>query len=156
MIRKNANPERDAQVSVKGWLELVLPQECIVFAVPNEHQPKSKTAKGRARFFAMRREQGVKAGFPDLGILFPEGKTLFIEMKAPVDGILSAVQNALHSDIRALKHNVIVATSIETARGGLLRLGIKLREPAGQMVAVAQVRVGKPRVRRVVARGIAA
>lgn len=58
--------------------------------------------------------QGVLAGVPDLEIMLPGGRVVWIEMKAKV-GRLSLDQGALHADFIALGHTVITAYSAEQA-----------------------------------------
>ena len=144
---KRGSPERSVQVALRRWLELVLPVGSIVFAVKNESAAKSSDPMARARFFAKRKAEGVLTGFPDMGLLIPGPQTVLVEVKPPTNGVLSDAQDGLHTRLRSLGFPVIVATSIETARGGLLALGIPLREAAGQAVGVAKVRVAKRRVR---------
>lgn len=145
---KRGSPERSVQVTLKRWLQLVLPAGSIIAAVKNEHAPRSEDPNARARFFAKRKAEGVLAGTPDLACWLPEGRTLLVEVKAP-GGVVSETQTELHAKLRALGHTVIVATSIETCRGALLDAGFALREAAGQAVAVTKVRVAKARNRLV-------
>ena len=147
MTIRRASPERAVQVTLRRWLELVLPVGTIVFAVKNEHAPKHADPIARARFFSKRKAEGVLPGFPDLGALMPGPQTVLFEVKAPKTGVVSDVQDGLHTRLRTLGYPVVVANSIETARGGLQALGIPLREAAGQATATARVRVAKPRKR---------
>lgn len=134
------SPERDAQKSVVAWLRQVLPAGSLVAAVKNEHRASSGTQGGRIRFYAARKAEGVVTGWPDLIICVP-GRTLFVEMKAPGSGVLSAEQVALHDQLRALGFAVGVATCIETTRAFLLSAGVTLAEVAGQATKEARVRV---------------
>lgn len=147
MTAHRGSPERQVQVTLRRWLETVLPLGTIVAAVKNESAPKSQDPNARARYFAKRKAEGVVTGFPDLAVLMPGGQILLVEVKAPKTGILSAAQDGLHARLRTLGYPVVVAMSVETCRGALQALRIPLRETAGQQVAAARVRVTKPRRR---------
>lgn len=79
----------------------------IVFAVPNG-------GKRDAREAANLKAQGVLAGIPDLGIMLPKARMIWIEMKAE-NGRVSAMQADLHPHISALEFPMIVAYSAEDA-----------------------------------------
>lgn len=144
---RRASPERQVQVKLRRWLQTVLPVGTIVAAIKNEHAPRSKTREGRIAFFAKRKAEGVVTGFPDLLALMPAGQAVLIEVKAPKTGTVSQAQSNLHGVLRSLGYPVIVANSVESARGALLEQGIKLREAAGEPVELARVRVAKSRGR---------
>lgn len=144
---KRGSPERAVQVTLRRWLDVVLPAGSVTAAVKNEHAAASADPMGRARFHAKRKAEGVVAGFPDLVVLLPGGRTLLIEVKAPRTGVISDAQAGLHTRLRSMGHTVIVATCIEDARGGLLAAGVKPREAPGQAVSTARVRVAKPKGR---------
>lgn len=86
----------------------------IVFAVPNGGQRDAREA-------ANLKTQGVLAGIPDLGIMWPGGKMIWIEMKA-ADGRVSISQAGLHPHIRSLGFTLIVAYSAEEALAELRKL----------------------------------
>lgn len=144
---RRASPERTVQVTLRRWLDMVLPAGSVTAAVKNEHAAASADPMARARFHAKRKAEGVVTGFPDMVALLPGGRTVLIEVKAPRTGVVSDAQDGLHTRLRSLGHVVILADSIEACRGGLLAAGVPLREAAGQAVAVAKVRVAKPKVR---------
>ena len=123
---KRSAPERTAQIAVKRWIELVVPG-AIVAASKNETAAKSEDPMARARFYQARATEGVVSGFPDLSVLLPGGRTLYIEMKSDV-GRLSDAQRALHERLRAMGHCVGVARSIEDARAFLIGAGVALIE----------------------------
>jgi hypothetical protein len=125
--RKRASPERSAQVSVVAALKRSLPPGSIVAAVKNEHAPKGLTKEQRIRFFAKRKAEGVNAGFPDLIILLPGGRTFLLEMKAPKNGRLSDAQREMHAAIRAIGHEVGVARCIDSALLALRQAGVAVR-----------------------------
>jgi hypothetical protein len=125
---KRGSPERSVQVSLKRYLEQVLPG-CIVAAVKNEHQARSDDKLAVARFHAKRKAEGVRAGFPDMVIVLPAGRTFYIEVKAP-KGVLSDAQRELHGRMREMGHLVLVAKSIDALRDGLRAAGIATRDAA--------------------------
>lgn len=144
--RAPAPLEKDVQEAVVAWLRRVLPSGSVVQAVRNEAAPRSKAPHARARFHAARKKAGLEWGFPDLVLIVP-GRTLFLELKRPVDGEVRASQADMHARIRATGHTVGVATCIDTARRALLDAGVPLAEAAGQPAPAAKVRTAKARRR---------
>jgi len=63
--------------------------ELFYFHVPNG----GRRSKAEAGIF---KSLGVRAGVPDLALMFPDGRTAFIEVKAP-KGYLSAAQKAFRN-----------------------------------------------------------
>ena len=94
----------------------LLPQEYrpIVAHVPNGGSRDAREACNL-------KTQGVLAGFPDLIILCPGARTIFIEMKA-ADGRVSAMQTLLHPHIADLQYDMIVAYSAEEALAKLRKI----------------------------------
>lgn len=86
----------------------------IVAAVPNGGQRDAREASNL-------KTQGVLAGVPDLFILAPGGRTIWIEMKAE-DGRVSISQAGLHPHIQSLGFALIVAYSAEEALAELRKL----------------------------------
>lgn len=70
---------------------------------------------------------GAQAGFPDLIVIAPGGKTLFLEVKTK-SGKLSEAQKDFANDLQMMGHNYAVVRSIEDARAAFDRAGIKTRE----------------------------
>lgn len=101
----------------KCWY--LMPDELrpIVFAVPNG-------GKRDAREAANLKTQGVLAGIPDLGIMLPNARLIWIEMKAE-NGRVSAMQADLHPRIAGLGFSMIVAYSAEEALEQLRELVCK-------------------------------
>lgn len=89
----------------RHWKDLPTSERPIVFAIPNGGQRD-------AREGANLKAQGVLAGIPDVQIVLPCGKVLWLEMKAH-DGRLSPVQRTLHADLVDLGHRVRTAYSAE-------------------------------------------
>lgn len=86
----------------------------IVFAVPNGGSRDAREACNL-------KTQGVLAGMPDLGILFPHNRIVWIEMKAE-DGRVSLTQAELHPHIADLGFEMIVAYSAEEALAKLRKI----------------------------------
>ncbi len=147
MTRAPVLTEREIARSIVAWLRRVLPAGSMVAAIVNEQRGAGTTALQRARYGMARKKSGVVTGFPDACIALASGRVIWCEWKRPRTGIVSDQQTKVHDLLHALGHSVILANSIETARGELQRLGVPLREAAGQAVAVAKVRRALPRVR---------
>ena len=144
--KKAGTPERNGQIAVVAWMRQVLPLGSKVFAIVNEAPTASKNGFAKARYYAKRRAAGVLDDMTDLGVILPEGRTVWLEMKA-LKGVVRDGQDALHTDLRALGHQVGVATCIDTARHVLRAAGVTLRESAAEPSRPAKVRVAKPRTR---------
>jgi len=69
------------------------------------------------------RRSGVTPGFPDVTAILPDGRTVFIEMKAP-KGTVSDEQEKLHAKLRAMGAVVVVARCIWTAQSALYEQGV--------------------------------
>jgi hypothetical protein len=89
------------------WAPLAIGQRPIIASIPNGGQRDAREACNL-------KTQGVLPGMPDLIIVAPERRTIFIEMKAN-DGRLSLGQIEIHRDITAMGHAMIVAFSAEEA-----------------------------------------
>ena len=101
-----APSEHDEQVALCRWLRK---REFFFFAVGNGGIRDAITAKRM-------KDEGVTAGVPDLIIILPEGKTLWIEMKRRKGGSVSAVQKAFHKKLIELGHDVVVCKGALEAR----------------------------------------
>ena len=149
MASKPMPPERQVQRACITWMRLALPAGSIVAAIPGEQQGSGATALQRARFGMARKASGIVTGLPDCVVALPGGACLWVEFKAS-RGEVSDTQDGLHTRMRSLGHTVLLATSIETLRHGLMVAGVVLREAAGQAIAAPRVRVAKPRTPRLV------
>jgi hypothetical protein len=120
--------ERETQRAVLDWLQLALPPGSKVQHVANESMVDPSWSSGRkAAYFAGRKRDGVQDGFPDLAILLPGGRTVWVEMKRPRLGTPSPEQLALHRELRAIGHDVEIASSIEGVEAFLRGAGVPLR-----------------------------
>ncbi len=63
-------------------------------------------------------------GIPDLAVMLPEGKVLWIEVKSE-KGKLSPNQTAFHERLRGLEHDVIVARRVQDVGEWLAERGYK-------------------------------
>ncbi len=138
--------ERMAQRAVLRWLELVLPPGSMTAAADNEAAAGSKDPLARARYGMRRKASGIVTGWPDLVIVLPAGRVVWLEMKAQ-DGRLSEAQARVHAQLRTIGHHVGVAVDVDTARRVLLDAGVPLREAPGQPAPAAKVRTVKARCR---------
>ena len=68
--------EVDLQKTVIKYLDLVLPSQSLVHHSPNE-------GKHKIQYFHKQKLMGVMKGFPDLMILLPNTKPMFVELKQP-------------------------------------------------------------------------
>lgn len=83
----------------------------VVFHVPNGGSRNAMEASNL-------KTQGVLAGVPDLCIVLPNRRVIWVEMKA-ADGRVSVFQQLVHSQFDALGHRPIVAYSAEEALASL-------------------------------------
>lgn len=143
--RMNGSPERTVQVTLKRWLERVMPG-VMVAAVENERRAASTSGYSQARFHQARKAAGTVAGFPDLIVDTVDQGVFYVEVKAPGSGVVSVAQSEVHQRLRSHGRAVIVADAIESLRLGMQRAGLRTIEAAGQPVAVAKVRVAKSKL----------
>ena len=100
------NPEAREQARLVGalrckWSKIENPaHRPVVFSVPmgGSRNPLEATSL---------RTQGALAGVPDLCIVLPEGKCVWVEMKAD-GGRLSPFQHGVHAQFAAIGHEVLV------------------------------------------------
>ena len=110
--------EAALQTSIVAWLRL-----CVspwTFHCPNGGF-RNKIEAGRLK------AQGVKAGIPDIGVPLPDGKILWIEVKAP-GGVLSEPQKAFRDHIMALNGMWALVYDIDGVRLACRNFGIETRE----------------------------
>lgn len=92
--------EHIEQVQFVQWFRLAYPQ-CFIFAIPNGEYRAMTVAKRL-------KAEGVVPGVPDLMILTPSGKSIFVEMKRQKGGSLSAKQKDVINKIERLGFPVSV------------------------------------------------
>ena len=133
--------ERQVQRAALAWMRRVLPPGSLVQHIANQSVARSDTYRAH-----MKRD-GQVAGWPDLAVCVPcPPFVVWLEMKRPVGGALSAAQAEVHARLRAIGHAVGVATGIEEVRHVLRAAGVPLREAEGQPAREAKVRTVKARI----------
>lgn len=120
--------EDQTQIAIVKYLRGVLPAQSVVFHVPNG----GKRSKSQAALF---KALGVVAGIPDLVVLVPPGRALFMEVKRPAGvsqrkGSESVSQLAMRFRLNAIGFDCCTVYSIDDARNALKALGIETREAA--------------------------
>lgn len=111
--------EDQVQASVVAWLDRVLPEDAVYFAVPNGGQRHPAVA-------AKLKWTGTRPGVPDLAIVW-KGRAIFIELKAK-GGSLSPVQKIMQS--RLVRAGAVVfdtARSVDEVEAFLTALGVPLK-----------------------------
>lgn len=96
------------------WSNLPKNEKPIVFHIPNGGSRNALEGMNL-------KVQGVMPGIPDLQIVLPESRVIWIEMKAG-DGKTSERQDDVHDHLAHLDHTVIVAYTAEEALDQLRRL----------------------------------
>lgn len=79
-----------------------------IFAVPSGGLRDAITGKRL-------KEEGVLPGIPDLCIILPDGRVLWVEMKRREGGVISKAQKIVHERFRDMAHEVIVAKGAKDA-----------------------------------------
>lgn len=117
MARKQI--ESGIQRDIVRYIKTVIPNS-VVIAIPNGAR---RTANG----YAANAVAGLLPGAPDLVIALPEGKVLWMEVKAP-KGRVSDNQILVHGLLNAAGHSCVVVRSIDDVRHAFAFLKIKTRE----------------------------
>lgn len=112
-------PENDIQRMIVKYIQAVLPHG-IVMAIPNGSR---RTANGRP----MNAAPGLLPGAPDLVVVLPKAKVLWLEVKAP-KGRVSSHQIFVHGKLNSLGHVCAVVRSIDDVQRAFDHLGIETRE----------------------------
>lgn len=106
MAPKRNRPEQGIQRAVVEYLRIMENLgELTFFHVPNG----GRRSRTEGRIF---KGLGVRAGVPDLVVLFPGGRTAFIEIKAP-NGRLSAAQKAFRNTAENLGFPFLEARGVD-------------------------------------------
>ena len=124
------NEEAKIQAAIVQWCGSVAP-ECLIFAVPNG----GLRSKSEAALFKW---TGVVAGIPDLIVLVPGGRALFLEVKTET-GVVSDVQRQMMMTMQSLGFQTAVVRSIEDTTKAFAAWGISTREaPAPRQATFPQ------------------
>ena len=95
-----SSSEHLEQISFINWFKLTY-KDFIIFSIPNgEYRHASIAVRLKA--------EGLTAGIPDMAILMPKGKMIFIEMKKTKGGILSKSQKDIIPKIENLGFTVLI------------------------------------------------
>jgi hypothetical protein len=98
-------PEIDEQEDVCRWLKA---KGILYFAVPNGGK-RGKTAQAQAK------REGIQSGVPDLVILVPFGRAIFVEMKRRKGGTVTAAQKYWVKRLRVLGFDAEVCRGSDDA-----------------------------------------
>ena len=110
----NKDLEHLEQVEFVKWFNGVEKfRDLILFAIPNGGKRGIKTA-------SKLKLEGVLSGTPDIQILLPNGKSVFIEMKKEKGGKLSPNQLSFIDKSQSLGHTVLVANGCNDASKKLI------------------------------------
>lgn len=118
---RDGNAEARVQAACIAFVRAVAP-DCLVFAVPNGGL-RSKSEASRMRW------TGTLAGVPDMILLAPGARAIFIEVKAD-KGRLSPEQSEVIEWIERLGFSCWIVRSVDDMRAVLQRHQIKTREAA--------------------------
>jgi hypothetical protein len=150
--RVQDRPEQNLQLAEVEWFRLAVrcPQDGILLHIPNGERRAGVAGAILSGISLEDREKlpeqdklmpfgmGLLPGAFDLVLILPQGRTLWIENKAPAApaipgkrsrsaGSLSAPQKRLHAATIALGHTVVVVTSVEGFCDALEAAGVPLR-----------------------------
>ena len=112
--------EDKLQRAIVDYLELVLPQPHLVFAIPNAAARRNGGRAGNA-------VPGLRPGMPDLAFIV-DGITYYLEVKIPKRGRISNAQNDMALAITTCGAKVAFVTSIDAVRRYLRDWGISTKE----------------------------
>ena len=106
MPGKRKQPEQALQITCVEWLALLEAQGRLMYAhVPNGG---ARSASEGSRL----KKMGVRPGFPDLILIFPGGRSAYVEMKAGT-GKLSPDQGHWYDSLVFHGHSYYVCRSLE-------------------------------------------
>ena len=122
MVRRN-RPEDELQKTVVEWLRLMERKgDFVMFSIPNEG---ARTPAAAQRL----KNLGRRAGMPDLGLIFRNGRIHFIEMKAK-QGTLTPNQKLMHDALRAMGCDVAICRTFEEVQGTVNAWMVGMRRAA--------------------------
>lgn len=112
--------EKDVHTSILDYLNSVLPESHLTVHLYNN--PRSAAAG------ALAKRMGMLAGIPDLMIIRPLGRVVFIEVKREKGGRMQPAQLAFRMFCKQWGTPHAVCRSIDDARDFLAEIGIETRE----------------------------
>lgn len=123
--------ESQFQAAVVSWFDaLILEDPVFLFHCPNGAKRDRVTA-------AILQSMGVRPGVADLGIMLPESRIAWLELKIG-DGKPSQVQKDFAKVCKRLAHPYAVARTFDEVVAALASFGVRYREP----VAARRIREG--------------
>ena len=105
-------------LAILDWLRAVLPAKLILH-IPNA--PRSAIAGKRLK------DMGMVKGAPDLLVVLPNQRPVFIEVKSPKGRLQKEQQDFMYA-AHAVGAHCFVARSIDDCRKAFTALGIETRE----------------------------
>jgi hypothetical protein len=111
--------EAGIQRQIVDWVRAVAP-DILIFAVPNGSQ---RTASGRPANAVY----GMVSGAPDLALVLPMGRMLWLEVKSS-KGRVSDAQLHFHLELEKRNHICAVVRSVDDVRQAFKTLDIATRE----------------------------
>jgi hypothetical protein len=106
--------------AIVGYLELILPRGAVLHHSPNEVDMRGPEA---ARMVAKARKMGTRKGWPDIEIIWNDGRAYFLEVKTS-RGRVSSDQGETMDALRRAGAKVAVVRSIEDAWDALKEWGV--------------------------------
>lgn len=110
--QRNAHPEADVQVAIVAYLARVHPSILVSASLSGTALKGGMLAMMRAK------KAGHLTGLPDLCLICPKGKVIWIEVKSD-KGVLSDAQRHIHGKLGGLGHSVFVCRSIDEVKEAL-------------------------------------
>lgn len=108
--KKRSREESEMQVSLLKWWHM----QCRYFGIPEILLASCPNGGGRSGpvVGAILKAEGLRAGFPDLGLYVPRGRfhALFLELKRR-DGVVSPEQEVFHAHLSTQGYAVHVVRS---------------------------------------------
>ena len=100
MATNKTPTEHVEQAQFVAWFKSTYPN-LMIFAIPNGEYRAMTVAKRL-------KAEGVMPGVPDLLVLMPKARAVFVEMKRQKGGVLSASQKEVIAKIESLGFEVLV------------------------------------------------
>lgn len=126
-LKKKKQPKRDVEGPIQEGIVTFIYATVPGAIVQHCKNEINRSGKSIAREIAKAITRGLRKGFPDLLLLLPGGRVVFLEVKAP-GNYPDKDQRELHEEMRALGHIVEVVRSIDDVRAAFQKHGIDSRE----------------------------
>jgi hypothetical protein len=135
---KDRNAEARIQAAIVEYVRAVAPG-VLIYAIPNGGL-RTKAEAARMKW------TGTLAGMPDLGLVLPDGRACFVEVKTP-KGRLSDIQMETFMLLKSRSGwppCVILARCIEDVRDALMAWKVETREAGRTALFSERAEVGTP------------